>query len=200
MKIQHSKIELTLLSNNKGHVEFSVTNAGSIRRIEVAENIELNGKIMIYFGDGHYVPYNNETAKWLGKQSIKENFKNDLINSILKSDVYIGEATNSECFYNLVAKKFCQCNCREPYLKRQGKSLNHKVIALDLEHAKYSRSTSRNIIYIGTCGRCSRALTYGQGIGSFCTVGENTLKQLAEKEVGKPINFEDIITTTSQLI
>jgi hypothetical protein len=196
MKAYRKKIALTLLSSCNDHVEFTVENAGTIRRVTVANSIKLGNMFTIYYGDGHYVPFQKEASRWLGENG---DLKSDLIKSILKSCVYIGENTDSQHFYKLIAKKFCLCHCHEPYLKRQNTPLSHRLLALDLEHAKYGRSMSRNIIYLGVCGRCSKALTYGTGIGSFCTTGEDNLKSLAEKEVGETINFDKIITAISQL-
>lgn len=203
MKTLTKPIEITLVTTVNGFLDFNVKNAGTIRRVTIPLNIKPQGMFNIYYGDGHYVPHSKQGGLWQGKVvscdvGSKIDFHKDIIKSITHSDVYVGESLNSEHFYTKVADKYCLCRCDAPFVKR-GDDCKSELLAVDLEQAQYSRSTSRNIIYLTTCGNCNKPLTYGTGIGSFCTTGEETLKYLAEKELGRKIEFDKIITSISQI-
>jgi hypothetical protein len=191
--MSNKTIEIKLVKTQSPFHDFDVSGAGTIRRVTISPDIKLGDTFNIFFGDGHYVPKQKEGATWLGKTGYS---LADVEKSIRRSSVFIGESMDSAKFYARVAKKYCACGCKEPYLKDRK---HGNVIAVDLEQPDYSRSSSRNIVYLSECGRCGKELTHGTGIGSFCTVGEVELMALAEKQAGCSIDFGAIVTSTSQL-
>jgi len=199
MTTQKNKIVSKLISASNGVYGFDITNAGTIGRATISDGIKFGDMFEIEFGDGHYVPKQKEQVKWLGKKGIGGYLVGDLEKSISKSAVFIGESMDSSAFYELVAKKHCDCHCDSPALKH-GSESERKVIAFDLDTPTYSRDESRNLIYLSVCVNCSKALTHGTGVGSFHTTGEDELKALAEKTASVSIDFDSIITSRKQLI
>lgn len=84
-----------LVSTANGFYDFDISDAGSIRRVTVSEEIKFGDHFNIYYGDGHYIQHRKEGAKWLGKKGIGGYLTGDLEKSIRKSSVFIGESVNS---------------------------------------------------------------------------------------------------------
>jgi hypothetical protein len=194
-----SLIDIKLVHTENGFHDFNISNAGTIRSVTVSESIQFGEVFKIFYGDGHYVPHQMVRTTWLGRKDILGHLM-DLDKSIRHSDIFIGESTDSDKFYKMVAKKHCDCRCNEPRLADRYDNATRTLLAFDLDFPEYSRSCSRHIIYLSKCGKCSKALTHGTGVGSFCTTGKDKLKALAEKEADMTIDFDSIITSKAQLI
>lgn len=189
-------MQINLVSTSNGYYDFDISEAGTVRRVTVSENIKHGEMFNIYYGDGHYIPHRKAGATWLGKKGIGGYLVGDLEKSIRKAEVFIAETIDSDEFYNVAAKKHCKCTCSDPYVKDQSM---RTLLAVDLDHPEYGRSTSRNIIYLSKCGRCSKPLTHGTGFGSFYSNGLSNLKQLAEKEARCEIEWNSIISSINEL-
>lgn len=189
-------MQLKLVSTENGFHDFDVSGAGTIRRVTVCENIKYGGAFNIYYGDGHTIAHRKGSGKWLGRKGVEGYLVGDVEKSIRKSEIFIGEAVDSEAFYRALSKQFCRCMCSDPYIENP---LERKVLGVDLDHSEYSRASSRYIVYLYTCGRCSKDLTGGTSFGSLGSHGLENLKALAQNEARTAIEWDCVITSLSQV-
>ena len=185
-----------LVSTENGFYDFDITDAGSIRRVTISENIKKGDSFNIYYGDGHYTPHRKERCTWVGSNGIGGYLTGDVEKSVRKSSVYIGESIRSEELYKKVANKFCDCRCSEP-VTNSDKS--RSVLAVDLDAPDYGREQSRYIIFLTDCRKCKQPLTFGTGVGSFHSTGTVNLKHLAEKEARQAIDWNNTITSVNDI-
>lgn len=187
-------MQLKLVSTENGFFDFNVSGAGTIRRVTVSDDIKYGDAFNIYYGDGHTISHRKGSGRWLGRQGAQ--LASDVEKSIRKSQIFIGEAVDSEAFYRALSKRFCHCMCSDPYIEDP---LEREILGVDLDYPEYGRASSRYVVYLYTCGRCLKALTGGRSFGSYCSHGLGSLKALAQKEARTAIGWGSIITSLSRV-
>lgn len=185
-------IRSRLVSTEHGFYDFDISDAGTIRRVKVPEDVQYGQPITLYYGDGHYVPHRKETTRWLGRRGVAGYLTGDLEKSIRKSPVFVGESADSGLFYRKLARKHCVCGCTAPYVKDVSA---RQVLGVDLGYPEYGRSSGRYIVYIGECGGCGQDLTFGDSFCSFYSTGHENLKALAQREFGSAIDWSNTVTS-----
>lgn len=184
-------MQIRLVSSKRGYHDFDVTDAGSIHRVCVSNNIKHGDIFNIYYGES-----SKEGGVWLGRKGIAGYLIGDLEKSLRKAPVFIGETLDSHKFYRRVSEQFNECKCSTSKLKPGAMG---KVIAVDLDYADYTRPEGRWIVFINKCDTCKKQLTHGSTYSAHSTTGLKELKAQAQKSTKDVIDWNSVITSIEKL-